>query len=108
MQRMQHDFAAWRLRWEQHGPQAMLADVLAQQATRLLAQVDGERQLTCLLQLGELLQEARASATQPRGLGPQGQVDWLRAAIANADKDDQSSSRAWNPTPAACRSSPCT
>ena len=88
MQRMQHDFAAWRLRWEQHGPQAMLADVLAQQATRLLAQVDGERQLTCLLQLGELLQEARASATQPRGLGPQGQVDWLRAAIANADKDD--------------------
>jgi exodeoxyribonuclease V beta subunit len=88
MLRMQHGFAAWRLRWEQHGPQAMLADVLAQQATRLLAQVDGERQLTCLLQLGELLQEARASATQPRGLGPQGQVDWLRAAIANADKDD--------------------
>ncbi len=88
MQRMQRDFAAWRLRWEQHGPQAMLADVLAQQATRLLAQVDGERQLTCLLQLGELLQEARASTTQPRGLGPQGQVDWLRAAIASADKDD--------------------
>jgi exodeoxyribonuclease V beta subunit len=85
---MQHDFAAWRLRWEQHGPQAMLADVLAKQATRLLAQVDGERQLTSFLQLGELLQEARANATQPRGLGPQGQVDWLRAAIANADKDD--------------------
>ncbi|MFC5578843.1 UvrD-helicase domain-containing protein [Lysobacter niabensis] len=88
LQGVQHDFAAWRLRWEQHGPQAMLADVLARQATRLLAQVDGERQLTCLLQLGELLQEARASATQPRGLGPQGQIDWLRAAIANADKDD--------------------
>ena len=85
---MQHDFAEWRLRWEQHGPQAMLADVLARQATRLLAQVDGERQLTCFLQLGELLQEARANATQPRGLGPQGQIDWLRAAIANADKDD--------------------
>ncbi|KQY54671.1 exodeoxyribonuclease V subunit beta [Lysobacter sp. Root494] len=88
LQRWQHDFATWRLRWEQHGPQAMLAGVLARQATRLLAQVDGERQLTCLLQLGELLQEARANATQPRGLGPQGQIDWLRAAIANADKDD--------------------
>ncbi|MDR7100191.1 exodeoxyribonuclease V beta subunit [Lysobacter niabensis] len=88
LQGVQHDFAAWRLRWEQHGPQAMLADVLARHATRLLAQVDGERQLTCLLQLGELLQEARASATQPRGLGPQGQIDWLRDAIANADKDD--------------------
>ena len=66
----------------------MLADVLAGQATRLLALADGERQLTCLLQLGELLQEARATATQPRGLGPQGQVDWLRDAIANADRDD--------------------
>ncbi|MFC5571238.1 3'-5' exonuclease [Lysobacter yangpyeongensis] len=66
----------------------MLADVLAHQAARLLAQVDGERQLTCFLQLGELLQEARANATQPRGLGPQGQIDWLRAAIANADRDD--------------------
>ena len=88
LQRWLHDFAAWRLRWEQHGPQAMLADVLARQATRLLAQVDGERQLTCFLQLAELLQEARANATQPRGLGPQGQIDWLRAAIASADKDD--------------------
>ncbi|QSX79129.1 UvrD-helicase domain-containing protein [Agrilutibacter solisilvae] len=88
LQAMQLDFAAWHLRWEQHGPQAMLSDVLARQATRLLALVDGERQLTCWLQLGELLQEARATATQPRGLGPQGQIDWLRAAIANADKDD--------------------
>ena len=88
LQRWQNDFATWRLQWEQHGPQAMLAGVLARQATRLLAQVDGERQLTCFLQLGELLQEARANATQPRGLGPQGQIDWLRAAIANADKDD--------------------
>jgi exodeoxyribonuclease V beta subunit len=88
LQAVQHDFAAWRLRWEQHGPQAMLADVLARQAARLLAQVDGERQLTCFLQLGELLQEARASATQARGLGPQGQIDWLRAAIDSADRDD--------------------
>lgn len=80
----QHDVMQWRLRWEQHGPQPMLADVLARQAPSLLQQVDGERALTCLLQLGELLQEARM-----RTLGPQGQVDWLRAAIAHADKDDE-------------------
>jgi exodeoxyribonuclease V beta subunit len=83
MQAAQRDFAQWRLRWEQHGPQAMLADVLALQAPRLLAEFDGERQLTSLLQLGELLQEARAQR-----LGPQGQIDWLHAAIANADRDD--------------------
>ena len=79
----------WRLRWDQHGPQAMLADVVASQAARLLALADGERALTHVLQLGELMQEARATALDMRGLGPQGQVDWLRAAIAHADKDDE-------------------
>jgi exodeoxyribonuclease V beta subunit len=80
----QHAFAQWRQRWEQHGPQPMLADVVAQEAPRLLALADGERELTYLLQLGELMQEARAQR-----LGPQGQLDWLRAAIAHADGDDE-------------------
>ena len=82
--RWQQAFAQWRQRWELHGPQPMLADVVARQAPRLLALVDGERELTYLLQLGELMQEARAQR-----LGPQGQLDWLRAAIAHADGEDE-------------------
>ena len=89
LRRWQDDVMRWRLRWEQHGPQAMLADVLAQQAPRLLAQAEGERELTYLLQLGELMQEARASAFDTRGLGPRGQIDWLQSAIAHADASDE-------------------
>ncbi|WP_197426977.1 UvrD-helicase domain-containing protein [Noviluteimonas gilva] len=82
--RWQQDLADWRLRWESHGPQPMLADVVAREAARMLAFADGERRITHLLQLGEQLQEARAHR-----LGPQGQVDWLRAAIAHADHEDE-------------------
>src|SRR4249919_3831258 len=82
--RWQQDLADWRLRWESHGPQPMLADVVAREAARLLAFADGERRITHLLQLGEQLQEARAHR-----LGPQAQLDWLRAAIAHADRDDE-------------------
>ena len=82
--RWQDAFAGWRTIWEQHGPQSMLAAVLAGQAARLLPLADGERELTALLQLGELMQEARAQR-----LGPQGQLDWLRLAIDNADGDDE-------------------
>ncbi|HMB43749.1 MAG TPA: UvrD-helicase domain-containing protein, partial [Luteimonas sp.] len=82
--RWQDAFAGWRATWEQHGPQPMLAAVLAAQAGRLLPLADGERELTALLQLGELMQEASAQR-----LGPQGQLDWLRLAIANADGDDE-------------------
>ena len=82
--RWQQALADWRLRWETHGPQPMLADVVAREAARMLAFADGERRITHLLQLGEQLQEARA-----RRLGPQGQVDWLRAAIAHADREDE-------------------
>ncbi|NUS59639.1 MAG: UvrD-helicase domain-containing protein, partial [Lysobacter sp.] len=80
--RWQQDLADWRLRWESHGPQPMLADVVAREAARMLAFADGERRVTHLLQLGEQLQEARG-----RRLGPQGQVDWLRAAIAHFDRE---------------------
>jgi ATP-dependent exoDNAse (exonuclease V) beta subunit len=89
LHRWQDDVLRWRLRWEQHGPQAMLADVLAQQAPRLLAQAEGERELTHLMHLGELMQEARASAFDTRGLGPRGQIDWLQSAIAHADPNDE-------------------
>jgi len=76
-------FEQWRLRWQQHGPQAMLAEVVAERAAAVLALGDGERRLTHLLQLGELMQEARAT------MGPHSQLDWLRAAIDSADDADE-------------------
>ena len=84
MRAWQSDCERWRLRWEKHGAQAMLAEVLAGRAAAVLRHADGERRLTHLLQLGELLQEARA--THP---GIHGQLDWLRAAIDGADDKDE-------------------
>ena len=80
----QQTLVAWRARWERHGPQAMLADVLARQAERLLRAASGERRLSNYLQLGELLQ-----AQAGRNLGTQGQLDALRHAIEHADIDNE-------------------
>jgi exodeoxyribonuclease V beta subunit len=75
---------AWRDRWQRHGPLAMLGDVGAEHAPRLLAQSDGERRLTNTLQLAEVLQEADVQA-----IGEHGLVDWLRMRIAEADDSDE-------------------
>ncbi len=75
--------ATWRERWEHHGPLALVSDLCAEHATRLLRLVDGERRLGNLLQLAERMQEADAHA-----LGLNGLVDWLRARIAEADPAD--------------------
>jgi len=75
---------AWRERWERHGPLALVADLCAENAPRLLGLVDGERRLTNLLQLAEALQEANA-----RALGLHGLLDWLRMRIAEADDNDE-------------------
>jgi exodeoxyribonuclease V beta subunit len=75
---------AWRERWRRHGPLAMLGDVCAEQAPRLLALADGERRLTNTLQLAEVLQEADA-----RAVGEHGLVDWLRTQIVEADDSDE-------------------
>ncbi|BDU14854.1 exodeoxyribonuclease V subunit beta [Lysobacter auxotrophicus] len=75
---------AWRDRWQRHGPLAMLGDVAAEHAPRLLAQSDGERRLTNTLQLAEVLQEADIEA-----IGEHGLVDWLRTRIAEADDSDE-------------------
>jgi exodeoxyribonuclease V beta subunit len=75
---------AWLERWERHGPLALVCDVCAANAQRLLGLVDGERRMTNLLQLGEALQEANALALGTRGL-----VDWLRERIADADENDE-------------------
>jgi exodeoxyribonuclease V beta subunit len=74
----------WRERWERHGPMAMLDDVCAHCAPRLLGLTDGERRLTNTLQLAELLQEASA-----RSLGQRGLVDWLQRQIVEADDEDE-------------------
>jgi exodeoxyribonuclease V beta subunit len=74
----------WRERWRRHGPLAMLGDVCALQAPRLLALQDGERRLTNALQLAEVLQEADA-----RAVGEHGLADWLRTQIAEADDNDE-------------------
>lgn len=73
----------WRERWQRGGVLAMLSDLCAEQAERLLALTDGERRLTNYLQLGELLQEAGN-----RSIGLHGLLDWLQARIAHADAGD--------------------
>ncbi|WP_342316537.1 exodeoxyribonuclease V subunit beta [Lysobacter sp. FW306-1B-D06B] len=75
---------AWRDRWRRHGPLAMLGDVAAEHAPRLLALADGERRLTNTLQLAEVLQEA-----DTRAIGEHGLVDWLRTRIAEYDDSDE-------------------
>lgn len=74
----------WRERWQRHGPLALVSDLCAANAERLLRLHDGERRLTNTLQLAELLQEADA-----RALGMHGLVDWLRGHIADADANDE-------------------
>ncbi|MBT2746886.1 MULTISPECIES: exodeoxyribonuclease V subunit beta [unclassified Lysobacter] len=75
---------AWRERWQRHGPLALIADLCAEHAPRLLGLNDGERRLTNTLQLGETLQEA-----DTRSLGLHGLRDWLRLRIAEADDSDE-------------------
>ncbi|UNK58797.1 exodeoxyribonuclease V subunit beta [Pseudoxanthomonas daejeonensis] len=73
----------WRERLDRGGPLALVSDLCAQHATRLLGLLDGERRLTNYLQLAEQLQEALRAAPGLHGL-----VDWLEQAIAVASADD--------------------
>ncbi|MFC6840608.1 exodeoxyribonuclease V subunit beta [Xanthomonas theicola] len=82
--RWQQQALDWRERWQRGGPLALVGDLGAAHAQRLLALADGERRLTNYLQLAELLQEA-----DTRALGPHGLVDWLARRIAGADQDDE-------------------
>ncbi|HRN62139.1 MAG TPA: exodeoxyribonuclease V subunit beta, partial [Luteimonas sp.] len=76
---------AWRERLQRGGPLALVSDLGAEHARRLLGLLDGERRLTNYLQLAELLQDA-----QQRALGLHGLVDWLASAIADANANDDS------------------
>ena len=75
---------AWRDRLSRGGPLALVGDLVAAQAERLLGLLDGERRVSNYLQLAEVLQEA-----QDHALGLQGLVDWLAGQVANADPDDE-------------------
>ncbi|HEU4814072.1 MAG TPA: exodeoxyribonuclease V subunit beta [Xanthomonadaceae bacterium] len=79
----QRDAQLRRERWQRSGPLALVSDLCAAAAERLLGLVDGERRLTNTLQLAEQLQEAQAHAP-----GLHAQVAWLRSAIADADAND--------------------
>jgi exodeoxyribonuclease V beta subunit len=74
----------WRERWQRGGPFAVIADLCAEHAERLLGLLDGERRLTNYLQLGELLQQAAGQT-----LGIHGLLDWLQVQMAHADQDDE-------------------
>ena len=74
----------WRERWQRGGPFAVIADLCAEHAERLLGLLDGERRLTNYLQLGELLQQASGQT-----LGMHGLLDWLQVQMAQADQNDE-------------------
>lgn len=68
----EQQFAVWRARWQREGVLAVVRALIERAAPRLLAGDDGERTLTDLRHLGELLQ-AQAEATP----GPAQLLDWL-------------------------------
>ncbi|GAB1406637.1 exodeoxyribonuclease V subunit beta [Thermomonas brevis] len=74
----------WRDRLARGGPLALVGDLVAANAVRLLGLLDGERRVGNYLQLAEILQEA-----QQNTLGLQGLVDWLARRIADADPDNE-------------------
>lgn len=80
----QNRLQLWRERLQRGGPYALVADLCAEQAPRLLAISDGERRMTNYLQLAELLQEASRKV-----LGLPGLLDWLEQAMAMADSNDE-------------------
>ena len=74
----------WRERLRGGGPLALVGDLCAANAERLLGLLDGERRVSNTLQLAEALQEAQRDA-----LGLHGLVDWLGRRIAEADANDE-------------------
>jgi exodeoxyribonuclease V beta subunit len=75
---------SWRQQGERHGVLALLGDLCADGAPRLLALVDGERRLSNLLQLGEALQTEPGSA-----LGLRGTLDALERRVVDADRNNE-------------------
>ena len=84
-------FRDYRQRWLEQGFVRMLRHLLGEREAprRLLALADGERRLTNLLHLAELLHQ-HDSAQRP---GPEGLVKWLGQQRANAGAADEAQLR---------------
>ena len=74
---------AWRSRWLDDGFMRMFRQVLNDRNTseRVLAWVDGERRMTDLLHLAELI---HSEASRSR-LGPRSSLSWLKGQIEDSD-----------------------
>lgn len=81
------EFDGYRQRWMQRGVLPMIKNLVMQRhiAEDLLANPGGERRLTDLLHLGELLQEAAVQLDSEHAL-----VRWLAQQIAQPDSQSQS------------------
>ncbi|MGA9606166.1 MAG: exodeoxyribonuclease V subunit beta [Rouxiella badensis] len=81
------EFDGYRQRWMQRGVLPMLKNLISHRhlAEDLLANPGGERRVTDLLHLGELLQEAAAQLDSEHAL-----VRWLAQQIAQPDTQSQS------------------
>ncbi|MCY9861284.1 exodeoxyribonuclease V subunit beta [Vibrio coralliirubri] len=82
------EFSTYAKTWEKKGIMPALREVLLNRkiAERLLSYVDGERQVTDFLHIGELLQEESQKTTSNHGL-----IRWLTEKIEEPDgnADDQ-------------------
>jgi len=91
--------AQWRMVWQRQGPAALLRHWLREAGVvqRLLPRADGERRLTNLNHVAELLQAAAQGAASGPGTAaaghgastPQAQWRWLAARRREAELDEQ-------------------
>lgn len=85
----EHDlarFGLWRQLWDRRGILAVIEAIITSEAPRLLAANDGERALTDLRHLGEVLQSAAADC-----YGPEELYAWFVAARSHGIDDQESS-----------------
>ena len=81
------EFAHYRERWQKRGVMAMLRELMAKRqiAENMLATAGGERRLTDILHISELLQEAGTQLESEVGL-----VRWLSQQIADPNSNSSS------------------
>ncbi|MBT1729195.1 exodeoxyribonuclease V subunit beta [Enterobacter quasimori] len=81
------EFAHYRERWQKRGVMAMLRELMAKRqiAENMLATAGGERRLTDILHISELLQEAGAQLESEHAL-----VRWLSQQIADPNSNSSS------------------
>ncbi|MDY1037292.1 exodeoxyribonuclease V subunit beta [Lelliottia sp. CFBP8978] len=81
------EFARYRERWQKRGVMAMLRELMAQRhvAENLLATPGGERRLTDILHISELLQEAGSQLESEHAL-----IRWLSQQIADPNSNASS------------------